>query len=105
MTVNEMPDETTVFDALRQVEDPELGMDIVEIGLVYGVSYPKPGTVRVSYSLTSPACPAGPQITGDIVNTVRALPGVEEVDPDLVWSPPWTPDRMSDDAKFILGIG
>ena len=105
MTVNEMPSDTTVMDALRQVEDPELGMDIVEIGLIYGVSFPQPGTVRVSYSLTSPACPAGPQITSDIVNTVRALPGVEEVDPELVWSPAWTPDRMSDDAKFILGIG
>lgn len=105
MTVDQMPTEEAVTDALRQVEDPELGMDIVEIGLIYGVAFPNPGTVRISYSLTSPACPAGPQITGDIVNTVRALPGVEQVEPELVWSPAWTPDRMSDDAKFILGIG
>lgn len=103
--MDQTPGEATILDALRQVEDPELGMDIVEIGLVYGVEVPKPGTVRVIYSLTSPACPAGPQITQDIVNTVRVLPGVDEVEPDLVWSPPWTPDRMSDDAKFILGIG
>ena len=105
MTVDAMPTEEAVRDALRQVEDPELGMDVVEIGLVYDITFPKPGTVKVSYSLTSPACPAGPEITQGIVDTVRALPGVEAVEPELVWSPPWTPDRMSDDAKFILGIG
>ena len=105
MTVDEMPTEEAVFDALRQVEDPELGMDVVEIGLIYGVSFPDAGTVRVSYSLTSPACPAGPQITENMVNVVRALPGVAQVEPELVWSPAWTPDLMSDDAKFILGIG
>jgi metal-sulfur cluster biosynthetic enzyme len=80
-------------------------MDVVEIGLVYDIEFPKPGTVKVIYSLTSPACPAGPQITADMVNAVRVLPGVEDVEPELVWSPHWTPDRMSDDAKFILGIG
>nr|AFD03179.1 hypothetical protein [uncultured bacterium W5-102b] len=108
MTVNDaLPTETTVMDALRQVEDPELGMDIVEIGLIYGVEYPDdtPGTVRLKYSLTSPACPAGPEITQNMVDCVRALPGVEHVEPELVWDPAWTPDRMSEDAKFILGIG
>ena len=105
MTTDPMPSEDAVIDALRQVEDPELGMDVVEIGLVYGVSFPEPGTVKVSYSLTSPACPAGPEITQNMVDTVRALPGVLTVQPELVWSPPWTPDRMSEDAKFILGIG
>lgn len=105
MTVDQMPTEAAVFDALRQVEDPELGMDVVEIGLIYGVSFPDAGKVKISYSLTSPACPAGPEITADIVNTVRALPGVHTVEPELIWSPAWTPDRMSDDAKFILGIG
>jgi len=99
------PSEETVLDALRQVEDPELGMDVVEIGLVYDVGFPKPGTVRITYSLTSPACPAGPEIVQNMVNSVRVLPGVDDVEPELVWSPPWTPDRMSDDAKFILGIG
>ena len=106
MTVDQMPSAEAVTDALRQVEDPELGMDIVEIGLIYEVTFPdEPGAVKVSYSLTSPACPAGPEITQNIVDTVRALPGVESVVPELVWSPPWTPERMSDDAKFILGIG
>jgi metal-sulfur cluster biosynthetic enzyme len=105
MSVDTMPSKETVLDALRQVEDPELGMDVVEIGLVYDVEFPKPGSVKVIYSLTTPACPAGPQITEGIVNAVRALPGVDAVEPDLVWSPAWTPDLMSDDAKFILGIG
>lgn len=106
MTIaDQTPSEETVRDALRQVEDPELGMDIVEIGLIYGIAAPEPGTIKVSYSLTTPACPAGPEITENIVNTVRALPGVEKVEPELVWSPAWTPDRMSEDAKFILGIG
>ena len=100
-----MPSEETVRDALRQVEDPELGMDVVEIGLIYDITFPEAGKVKVSYSLTSPACPAGPEITANIVNTVRAVPGVETVEPELVWSPAWTPDRMSEDAKFILGIG
>lgn len=105
MTVDQLPDIETIRDALRQVEDPELGMDIVELGLLYDIETREPGTVRVTYSFTTPACPAGPQITGDIVNVVRALPGVAEVDAELVWNPPWTPERMSDDAKFILGIG
>jgi metal-sulfur cluster biosynthetic enzyme len=105
MTTDAMPSKDTVLDALRQVEDPELGMDVVEIGLVYDVTFPEPGRVRITYSLTSPACPAGPQITEGMVNVVRVLPGVDTVEPDLVWSPPWTPERMSEDAKFILGIG
>lgn len=105
MSESTAPSRETVFDALRQVEDPELGMDVVEIGLVYDVTFPDNGHVKITYSLTSPACPAGPEITEKMVDAVRVLPGVETVEPDLVWSPPWTPDRMSDDAKFILGIG
>ena len=106
MTTDTVPSEEKVMDALRQVEDPELGMDVVEIGLIYGVDYlDEDGALKVRYSLTSPACPAGPEITKNIVDTVRALPGVNSVEPELVWDPAWTPDRMSEDAKFILGIG
>lgn len=97
--------EEVVTDALRFVEDPELGMDIVELGLVYSIEFPESGTVKVNYSLTTPACPAGPQILADIIDAVRALSGVEEVQHELQWTPAWTPDLMSDDAKFILGIG
>ena len=93
-----------VIEALRQVEDPELGMDIVDLGLLYDVEV-QGQNVKVTHSLTSMGCPAGPMIQEDIVRVAREVPGVEDVDIELTWDPPWTPERMSDDAKFILGIG
>ena len=99
-----MPSEHELMEALRQVEDPELGMDIVDLGLLYEVEVDGP-KVKVIYSLTSMGCPAGPLIAGDIDRAAREVPGVEEVDLELTFDPPWTPDRMSDDAKFILEIG
>ena len=94
-----------VIEALRQVEDPELGMDIVELGLLYDVDVEDGSKVRVTYSLTSMGCPAGPLIQEDIVRVAREVPGVEDVETELTWDPPWTPEKMSDDAKFILGFG
>ena len=99
-----MPTKDEVFEALRQVEDPELGMDIVELGLLYDVEVLGP-RVKVTHSLTSMGCPAGPMIQEDINRVAREIPGVEDVDVEHTWDPPWTPERMSDDAKFILGIG
>lgn len=99
-----MPTSNDVTEALRQVEDPELGMDIVELGLVYDVEVHGP-RVKVLYSLTSMGCPAGPLIEQDIARVVQEIPEVEAVDTELTFDPPWTPERMSDDAKFILGIG
>ena len=93
-----------VIEALRQVEDPELGMDIVELGLLYDVEVEGP-KVHVTFTLTSMGCPAGPLIEQDIERVVAELPDVEAVDTELTFDPPWTPDKMSDDAKFILGIG
>jgi metal-sulfur cluster biosynthetic enzyme len=93
-----------VRDALRQVEDPELGMDIVDLGLLYDVEVEN-GTVKVVYTLTSMGCPVGPMIQEQIQEVVTALPDVNEVDAELTWDPPWTPEKMSEDAKFILGIG
>ena len=93
-----------VVEAMRQVEDPELGMDIVDLGLLYDVEI-EGSKVKVIHSLTSMGCPAGPMIQEDIHNAASSLPGVEEVEVELTWSPPWTPERMSDDAKFILGFG
>jgi metal-sulfur cluster biosynthetic enzyme len=93
-----------VFMVLHDVEDPELGMDIVELGLVYDAEVEGP-KVKVLHSLTSMGCPAGPMIQEGIHDAVAGLPGVEEVDVELTFDPPWTPDRMSDDAKFILGFG
>jgi metal-sulfur cluster biosynthetic enzyme len=92
-----------VFEALRVVEDPELGMDVVDLGLVYDVVVDE-GQVTVTYSLTSMGCPAGALIDEQIREVVGSLDGVSEVATDLVWSPPWSPDMMSDDAKFVLGF-
>jgi metal-sulfur cluster biosynthetic enzyme len=99
-----MPTKEEVFEALRQVEDPELGMDIVELGLLYDVEVAGP-RVKITHSLTSMGCPAGPMIQEDINRTALEIPGIEDVEIELTWDPPWTPERMSDDAKFILGIG
>jgi metal-sulfur cluster biosynthetic enzyme len=99
-----MPTKDDVVEALRSVEDPELGMDIVELGLLYDVEVQGP-RVHVLYSLTSMGCPAGPLIQQNVEEVVRSMPGVEDVDTELTWDPPWTPDKMSDDAKFILGFG
>jgi metal-sulfur cluster biosynthetic enzyme len=93
-----------VVEALRQVEDPELGMDIVDLGLLYEVEIDGP-KVKVTHTLTSMGCPVGPMIQEDIDRVTRELPGVEAVDVELTFDPPWTPDKMSDDAKFILGFG
>ena len=99
-----MPSENELLEALRQVEDPELGMDIVDLGLLYDVEV-EGSKVKVTHSLTSMGCPAGPMIQQNVDEIVREMPGVEKVDIELTWDPPWTPDKMSDDAKFILGFG
>ncbi len=99
-----MPTKDEVVEALRQVEDPELGMDIVELGLLYDVEVQGP-RVKVTYGLTSMGCPAGPLIEQDISAVARSVEGVEDVETELTFDPPWTPERMSEDAKFILGIG
>lgn len=99
-----MASKEDVLEALRQVEDPELGMDVVDLGLVYEVEL-EGATAKVLYSLTSMGCPAGQLIAQDIDRVTREVPGIEDVDLELTFDPPWTPDRMSDDAKFILGFG
>jgi metal-sulfur cluster biosynthetic enzyme len=93
-----------VVEALRSVEDPELGMDIVDLGLFYDAEIDG-SKVKIVHSLTSMGCPAGPMIQEDIHRVASELPGVDEVEVELTFDPPWTPDRMSDDAKFILGFG
>jgi metal-sulfur cluster biosynthetic enzyme len=92
------------MEALREVEDPELGMDIVELGLLYDVEI-EDSKVHVTHSLTSMGCPAGPMIQESIYDAVQRVPGVEAVEVELTWDPPWTPEKMSEDAKFILGFG
>jgi metal-sulfur cluster biosynthetic enzyme len=98
------PTKDDVVEVLRQVEDPELGMDVVELGLVYDVEVDG-GTVTVTHTLTSMGCPVGPMIQQNLDEVVRAMPEVEDVKVELTWDPPWTPEKMSEDAKFILGFG
>jgi metal-sulfur cluster biosynthetic enzyme len=99
-----VPTKEQVVDALRGVEDPELGMDIVELGLLYDVEVEGP-KVKVIHTLTSMGCPVGPMIQENVDQIVRAMPDVEDVEVELTWDPPWSPEKMSDDAKFILGFG
>jgi metal-sulfur cluster biosynthetic enzyme len=89
--------------ALRKVKDPELNLNIVDLGLVYDVVV-EGADVRVDMSLTSPGCPAGAQIMGDAERTLRALDGVGEVTINLVWSPMWTPDRIEPRVRAYMGL-
>jgi metal-sulfur cluster biosynthetic enzyme len=97
-----MVEEDDVVDALSNVIDPELGLDFVELGLVYGIEIDG-GTVKITFTLTTPACPIGPQVSEQMQEFVGEVPGVEEVIPNMVFTPAWTPDKMSEDAKFALG--
>jgi metal-sulfur cluster biosynthetic enzyme len=92
-----------VQEVLRDVIDPELGLDFVELGLIYDIEIDG-GTVKITYTLTTPACPIGPQVAEQIEEFVSELEGVEEVQPVMTFSPPWSPERMSEDAKFALGF-
>jgi metal-sulfur cluster biosynthetic enzyme len=92
-----------VTDALREVIDPELGLDFVELGLIYDVAVDGEN-VSVTYTLTSPGCPIGPQVAEQIEEFVSELDGVADVQSTMTFSPPWTPERMSEDARFALGF-
>jgi len=97
-----MPTVDDVEDALTNVIDPELGLDFVELGLIYEIEVEE-GKVDVTFTLTTPGCPIGPQVTEQIQEFVSQLDGVSEVQSHMVFTPPWTPDLMSEDAKFALG--
>lgn len=91
------------WDQLREVCDPEVGLNIVDMGLVYDLRLDST-TARVEMTLTSPACPSGPEIIGEIRRRLSTLNGIAEVDVNVVWSPPWSPDRMTEEARDQLGI-
>ena len=93
-----------VRDALKQVFDPELGLNIVDLGLVYDVQVDERGDVDIQYTLTTMGCPIGPLIEDQVRAFLAALPGIGEVRPEFVIRPAWTPEMMSDEAKAALGI-
>jgi metal-sulfur cluster biosynthetic enzyme len=99
-----MVTEEQVREALRLVEDPEIGLSIMELGLIYATEIVD-REVTVTMTLTSPYCPAGPLITSQVESVVGSLPDVDKVDVDITFSPPWDPKTMaSDEVKAMLGI-
>ena len=98
-----MPEQETILAALKTVKDPELNVNVVDLGLVYTIQTVD-DQVHVEMTLTSPACPAGPQILREAVAAVEGLEGVAKADVKLVMSPPWSVDMMTDDARDQLGI-
>lgn len=89
--------------ALRKVKDPELNLNIMDLGLVYEVAVEGP-LVLIDMTLTSPGCPAGPQIMNDVERVVKAMPGVERVAINLVWQPFWTPDKIEPRVRAYMGL-
>ena len=98
-----MVTEEDVYEALEEVIDPELGLDFVSLGLVYDVAI-EDSAVDINFTLTTPACPIGPQVSEQMIEFVGDLEGVEKVRPNMTFDPPWSPEMMSEDAKFALGF-
>ncbi len=98
------PSAEAVFEALKSVFDPELGINVVDLGLVYDVQVADNGDIDIQYTLTTMGCPIGPMIEDQMRSFVRNLPGVGEIRPDMVLRPAWSPEMMSDEAKASLGI-
>ncbi|HTR74769.1 MAG TPA: metal-sulfur cluster assembly factor [Solirubrobacterales bacterium] len=103
VTHPEVVTEEDVYEALEEVIDPELGLDFVSLGLVYDVAI-EAEDVYVTFTLTTPACPIGPQVSEQMREFVGDLPGVSAVHPKMVFDPAWSPEMMSEDAKFALGF-
>jgi FeS assembly SUF system protein len=93
-----------IMERLGEVEDPELGIDIVNLGLVYEVDIDDEGNVKITMTLTAMGCPLAGMINGLVTEAVKKVDGVRDVEVNIVWNPPWTKDRMSRYAKIALGI-
>ncbi|HMV33748.1 MAG: iron-sulfur cluster assembly protein [Gemmatimonadales bacterium] len=93
----------TVRKALRGVKDPELNLNVVDIGLIYDITVSEAGDVHVNMTLTSPGCPSGPEIVGDVKRAIEDLEGVNSVSVEIVWEPYWTPERMDPRIRAFLG--
>jgi metal-sulfur cluster biosynthetic enzyme len=98
------PTPDAVRKALRAVKDPELNLNIMDIGLVYDVEVSETGQVHVRMTLTSPGCPAGTEIIDDVKKVLADMEGVEGVEVELVWEPYWTPDKMDPRVRAFLGF-
>jgi FeS assembly SUF system protein len=96
--------ETNVIAALRTIYDPEIPVNIYDLGLVYGHDLDPTGRVDIRMTLTAPACPVAETFPGTVEQRLYEVPGVTEVRVELVWEPPWNPERLSEDAKLSLGL-
>ena len=103
MSAVALPSEEQLREALKQVIDPEIGINIVDLGLVYDTTITEEGKVEVVMTLTSPGCPLGPVIHAQVNQALGDLDGVTDIAVNIVWSPPWRPEMMSEDAKMELG--
>ena len=99
-----MATEDDIRTAMKQVEDPELGVNIVDLGLLYGVNIADDGKVVLDMTLTSMGCPLTEQILGDARAALEPLDGVSQVDVNGVWDPPWSPDAMTEEGKFMMKV-
>jgi len=100
---NGVVSEDQVKLALRRVKDPDLQLNIIDLGLVYGIAVDG-SAVKVDMTLTSPACPSGPELMTNAENEIKSLPGVEKVEVNLVWMPFWTPEKMEPRVRAYLGF-
>ena len=96
--------EAQVLEALKTVRDPELPVNLVDLGLIYDLIVKRDGTVYVEMTLTAPSCPVAGSLPGEVEKAIRTVPGVGDVRVKLVWTPPWTQDRMSEEARLELGL-
>ena len=96
--------EAEVIEALREVYDPEIPVNIYELGLIYEIHVDEYGVVDIDMTLTSPACPVAGTLPGEVEQAVRGVPGVHDVTVELIWEPAWSMDRMSEEAKLELGF-
>lgn len=97
--------EAEIIGALKTVKDPEIPVNIYDLGLIYDIGQSPQGDIAITMSLTAPGCPVAGEMPGQVAAAVAGLQGAGEVAVTLVWSPPWTPDRMSEDAKMALDYG
>ena len=99
-----MATEEEVLDILKEIVDPEIGVNVVDLGLVYGVDFPEPDKVTVRMTLTAPGCPLHDMISRSAQMAIETLPGVKEAQVEIVWDPPWTPDKLTDEGRRLLGF-
>lgn len=98
------PDESRIIDAIGTVYDPEIPVNIYELGLIYTIDLHEDGRVKVEMTLTAPACPSAQELPEQVREAVLAVPGVTDAEVEVIWEPPWTPDRMSEEARLQLDM-